>query len=478
MDLTVCICTHDRPRYLRDCLDGLRSQTVAEDRFAILIVDSASSEPARSELRDLLRQYPTAHLLRIDEPGVSAARNAGARAATTDYIAYIDDDAIPSETWVEAILDAINERGCDRPALLGGRILPKWEALLPAWWPPALRGLLSIIEHEGTGEYRSNELPPALEPYGCNMIVHVRSLLDTGGFGCAIGRIAGILLSDEDIQLAWRLQDEGFSVRYDSNIVVFHQIQAKRLNPEWLLSRLYWQGASTVLSRRMLHDGNAVWRELPRRLLAAILFAPAAWLPKTSTECLAMRWRQAYSAGFVRAALGWRATEAARRMAQKPAPLTTAPIARLPTPVPPPSTIRVPERLPLRGRTREPVYTPMRKAVRLSSFMPAREPARPWAMVNVPEPASLPLPAREPAQATVTARRPALMPPPLPAREAVRELARTTATAAGPGPVQPPPPVRESTVHETNDHETTIRETTVREPRRQPVLEPSEPGVA
>jgi glucosyl-dolichyl phosphate glucuronosyltransferase len=404
MDLTVCICTHDRPRYLRDCLDGLRSQTVAEDRFAVLIVDSASSEPARSELRDLLRQYPTAHLIRIDEPGVSAARNAGARAATTDYIAYIDDDAIPSETWVEAILDAINERGCDRPALLGGRILPKWEALLPAWWPPALRGLLSIIEHEGTGEYRSNELPPALEPYGCNMIVHVRSLLDAGGFGCAIGRVAGILLSDEDIQLAWRLQDEGFSVRYDSNIVVFHQIQARRLNPDWLLSRLYWQGASTVLSRRMLHDGAAVWRELPRRLLVALLFSPAALLPRASTDWLAIRWRQAYSAGFVRAALSWRATEAARRMARKPAPAAAIPFPRLKPPVAPPATIRMPERLAIRGRVREPVYASIHDSVRLSPPMPVGGAAH--------------------ATVAILAREPDPLPPPQSLRETVRESNR------------------------------------------------------
>jgi hypothetical protein len=97
--------------------------------------------------------------------------------------------------------------------------------------------------------------------------------------------------------------------------VVFHQIQAKRLNPAWLLSRLYWQGASTVLTRRLLHDGGAVWRELPRRLLVAALFAPAALWPEASTGFLAARWRRAYAAGFVRAALGWRATDAARRIA-------------------------------------------------------------------------------------------------------------------------------------------------------------------
>jgi glycosyltransferase involved in cell wall biosynthesis len=323
MDLTVCICTHDRPRYVRDCLDGLRHQTAADDRFNVLVVDSGSPEPARSDLRDLVRQHPGARLIRVDQPGVSAARNAGAAAATTDYIAYIDDDAIPAENWIEAILDAL-ATGDAPPAVLGGRILPKWEASLPSWWPGSLRGLLSIIEHKGIGEYRSGQLPPGLAPYGCNMIVHVASLLDTGGFGCGIGRIGGVLLSDEDILLAWRLQDAGLSARYDSRITVFHQIQATRLTPEWLLSRLYWQGASTVLTRRLLRDGAAVWRELPRRLLVAVLFAPSALCPDTSTRWLAVRWRRAYAAGFVRAALGWGVAGAARRIAQ------TAPPGRKP----------------------------------------------------------------------------------------------------------------------------------------------------
>ncbi len=318
MDLTVCICTHDRPRYVRDCLRGLRRQTVAEDRFATLIVDSGSPEPARSELRDLTRQHPGARLIRVDEPGVSVARNVGADAATTDYIAYIDDDAIPAEDWVAAITDALAERN-DRPVVLGGRILPKWEAPLPPWWPDSLRGLLSIIEYEGLGEFRTADLPSGMEPYGCNMVVHVASLLNTGGFGRGIGRVGGVLLSDEDVQLAWRLQDEGLSARYDSRIVVHHQIQATRLNPEWLLSRLYWQGASTVLTRRLLRDNDAVWRELPRRMLVATLFAPAAPWPETSTRFLAARWRRAYSAGFVRAALGWRVSDAARR-AGRPTP--------------------------------------------------------------------------------------------------------------------------------------------------------------
>ena len=214
MDLTVCICTHDRPHYVRDCLAGLSRQTMGRDRFSVLIVDSGSPEPARSELLGLAREHPGVRLIRVDAPGVSAARNAGAAAASSDYIAYIDDDAIPADDWVTSIVAALAEPG-ERPAVLGGRILPQWEAPLPVWWPASLRGLLSIIEHEGSGEYRTAALPPGLEPYGCNMVVRVASLLRAGGFGHGIGRIAGVLLSDEDVQLAWRLQDAGESARYD-----------------------------------------------------------------------------------------------------------------------------------------------------------------------------------------------------------------------------------------------------------------------
>jgi len=304
MELTVCICTHNRPRYVRDCLDGLRAQTEPQDRFSVLIVDSGSPPAAAAELEALATEYGT-RLLRVDRPGVSAARNAGAWAARSPYIAYIDDDAIPAPDWVECILAALAKPG-RRPALIGGRILPKWEAPLPPWWPASLIGLLTIIDVEGDGEYRTAALPAHLEPYGANMVVHVLSLIASGGFAGTAGRMGTVLLSDEEVQLAWTLQDHGHSVRYDSRIVVQHQILAGRLNPEWLLSRLYWQGASTVLTRRVLRNPDAVWRELPRRIAVAVLCAPAALIPRRSTRLLGARWRLAYATGFIHAALGGR----------------------------------------------------------------------------------------------------------------------------------------------------------------------------
>ena len=140
MDLTVCICTHDRPRYVRDCLDGLRRQSVPRSCFTVLIVDSVSSPSHAAELAELAADYG-ARLIRLEQMGISLARNAGAWATRTQFIAYIDDDAIPTPDWVESILQATQPAGSpagfDRrphPAEMGSAVA-RLVACLPARRP-------------------------------------------------------------------------------------------------------------------------------------------------------------------------------------------------------------------------------------------------------------------------------------------------------------------------------------------------------
>ncbi len=301
--VSVVICSHDRLNYVRACMQSLAGQSVGADGFEIILVDSGSPAPVAAEMRRIAEAAPNARLLRLDVSGVSLARNEGARVARSDYVAYIDDDAMATPDWVEQIQYVLAQHG-GGAAVLGGKVLPKWESPLPAWWPQSLRGVLSIIEHEGAGEYRTEAVPATLEPYGVNMILRRDLMLQLGGFAEALGRLGLVLQSDEDVQLAWRLQDAGYSAIYDSRVVVRHSIQARRFRAEWLLARLYWQGVSTVRTRRLLGRSGLVWRELPRRLLVEVLTLPFAWtVPKQSTWLMALRWRHAYASGFTRETL-------------------------------------------------------------------------------------------------------------------------------------------------------------------------------
>lgn len=300
--ITACLVTHNRPHYVRGCLQSLARQSVGPRAFDIIVVDSCGRPEVSAALAGMVGTHPNARLLRVDRPGASAARNAGAAASTADYIAYLDDDALAEPDWIARIRQVVAERP-KWPGILAGRVLPVWEAPLPAWWPERLRGVLSIIEWEGAGEFRTRQVPPWLEPFGVNMVVRRQALLAAGGFVEDLGRFAGLLLSDEDVQLGWRVQDLGHSAWFDARITVRHQIQAGRMRPEWLLDRLYWQGASTVVTRRVLGAPERVWRELPRRLAVELLTLPAGLLPRASTRLMGLRWRLAYARGFTRMAL-------------------------------------------------------------------------------------------------------------------------------------------------------------------------------
>lgn len=82
--------------------------------FDVLVVDSAPSDP----VSDLCFRRGIAYS-REPTPGLSRARNVGARMAGGELIAYIDDDAVPEPEWLEALA-----RGFDDPdvAAVTGRI--------------------------------------------------------------------------------------------------------------------------------------------------------------------------------------------------------------------------------------------------------------------------------------------------------------------------------------------------------------------
>ena len=97
MTCTVVVCTRDRADVLVRCLSAL--QRVEYPDFTVLVVDSASRDPRI----EMLARERGADYLRVDVPGLSRARNAGARACTSEIVAFIDDDAVPERDWLKNV---------------------------------------------------------------------------------------------------------------------------------------------------------------------------------------------------------------------------------------------------------------------------------------------------------------------------------------------------------------------------------------
>ncbi len=101
-EVTVVICTYQRPALLALCLDSLTQQTIRADEFLIIVVDNHGCD----DTRKVAANYGARYLL---EPtvGLSNARNAGARAATTPWVFYLDDDGIAFPDMLEQFSGAV-----------------------------------------------------------------------------------------------------------------------------------------------------------------------------------------------------------------------------------------------------------------------------------------------------------------------------------------------------------------------------------
>jgi glycosyltransferase involved in cell wall biosynthesis len=290
--ISVVICTHQRSAALSRCLESLSQQSVKLD---IIVVDSGSQEPEAALIGALSRRHAARHI-RLSEAGLSRARNAGLAAARAPWIAYLDDDAIPAADWAEKLVGSIFATA--DAAAIGGAILPDWEAALPAWWPRALVGALTVLECGIAGRVGGAALPRGVEPYGANIAFHKETLWSFGGFPECLGRSGDALLSNEETYVLRRLHAAGRIILFTPEIIVRHHIGRDRLTPEWLLRRQYWSG----ISEAVMLDALGQFR-LPkalRMMVKALLLAPLGLWPHQSTARMESRCSGAFARGFLR----------------------------------------------------------------------------------------------------------------------------------------------------------------------------------
>jgi ferritin-like metal-binding protein YciE len=232
--LSVCICTHDRSESLASCLRALREQTA---NLPITIVDSACSAPQKATLETIASTYD-ANLIRLDSPGLSLARNAGLAAADSTWIAFLDDDTIPSNSWAAEARRICSQAPSDC-AVIGGPALPCFppdrEVRLGKRWLQ----LLSVIDLPGEGDRTRS---PSV--VGANVLFRSETVRQIGGFPLSLGRIGTSLSSGEEKFVLETLRNCGHRIWYSHKLRVEHCISPDRLTRAWVIRRSYWDGVS------------------------------------------------------------------------------------------------------------------------------------------------------------------------------------------------------------------------------------------
>ncbi len=281
--VSVIVPTCDRPELLRRCLDRLApgAQALEAHRYEVIVADDGSRASARAALQ---ATHPWARVVEGPRQGPAANRNAGARAADTRYLAFTDDDAIPSSGWLASFIAVLDEG----THVYEGRTTCDGGFRSPLFHAP--------INEDGG------------RLWSCNFLASAEAFTRVGGFDEAF-RFPH--MEDQDLRI--RFEQAGYRIRFVREATVDHpprrQPDGGRLGAhrEAEVRFMYKHGA-----RRPV--GPALLRRIARYRLGVIRHTPksfdsmrAAWSLTRELSHVAVHlrgWEARYAAEFppVRAA--------------------------------------------------------------------------------------------------------------------------------------------------------------------------------
>jgi hypothetical protein len=222
LDMTVVICTRDRPEGLRATLASLRHQT--DSGFSVLVVDNGSNPPETASIVE------KAGLSRCDyivepRPGLARARNRALGAVRTDLIAWIDDDEVADADWVARLKEGFAHESS--PTVVCGVMLPaelEFEAQVRFEQYGGFnkgRGMAPEVLRAGTASVASPLYPlPTFGPGG-NMAFRTEALRSVNGFDPCLG--AGTrTYSGEETRVLSSLLSSGHAVLHWPAAITWH----------------------------------------------------------------------------------------------------------------------------------------------------------------------------------------------------------------------------------------------------------------
>ena len=130
--ICVCICTYKRLHLLNKLIANLQAQeTDGLFSYSIVIVDNDHARSAQRTVSDW-REKTRVPIDYVVEPekSISAARNRAIRQAKGDYVACIDDDEFPCDTWLLRLYQTCCEYQVDG---VMGPVIPYFLSIPPTW---------------------------------------------------------------------------------------------------------------------------------------------------------------------------------------------------------------------------------------------------------------------------------------------------------------------------------------------------------
>jgi len=236
--ISVVICARNASATLDECL--AHATRLDYPGLEVIVVDDGSTD----ETPDIARSYEAVRLVSIRHSGLSAARNAGFRAAENELIAFVDADAYPIPEWPYLLalgMDGPNVGGC------GGPNVPPRDDPVGA---QAVAHAAGGPTHVLISDDRAEHIP------GCNSAFWKQVLEEVDGFD-PVYDAAG-----DDVDFCWRVLQRGWQIAFHPAALVWHHRRAG-FAAYARQQRGYGRAEALVQARhpdRFTSAGTARWR--------------------------------------------------------------------------------------------------------------------------------------------------------------------------------------------------------------------------
>jgi Glycosyl transferase family 2 len=214
---------------LHGAVSSVSAQTMAP--FEVIVV--IDHNPAL--LERALREFKGVKVLANKERrGASGARNTGVAASHGEIVAFLDDDACASVTWLESLVQHFSDVGV---VGVGGRLDPIWATSRPRWFP---------TEFDWTVGTSYLGMPLRAEVvrnvWTNNMAIRRRAFDKVGGFRPDFGKV-GAKSRPEDTDLCLRVAEvnEGVWI-YEPAATADHQVPVERTTVRYFIHRCFNEG--------------------------------------------------------------------------------------------------------------------------------------------------------------------------------------------------------------------------------------------
>jgi GT2 family glycosyltransferase len=237
MRIAICIGTFRREKLLRELLVGISRLTFRRNaalQITVIIVDNDPLGSAQDTCQAADFRFPLRYVI---EPrrGIAHVRNRAVReAGAVDFLAFIDDDEIPSPEWLDELLWTHSEYKAE---VVTGPVTPEFSAEVPEW---IRKG--RFFERP---EFQTGSL---LEKCSTNnALVSSEVFASVPGFDARFQLTGG-----EDTHFFLRAHRAGFRIAWSQEAVVHESISIDRANLRWILHRGIQVGNSWVLCEMSL----------------------------------------------------------------------------------------------------------------------------------------------------------------------------------------------------------------------------------